>query len=158
MTTAAPPASTDPSPDPGVDTLKLLFDAVVGAVKRAQVEVQSGAEKKLAWYFPVNPTTGKPEALMVKIPVPKADGTTEFKDIPLFALVPHHDIMIDQVSVRMKVSLLDLLSTGGKTDVRAKLAGPGTDPEFMAEVEVKMKGTEPVEGIARLNDLIVKRI
>jgi hypothetical protein len=162
------PPSVDPSnPDADsveVKTLNELMNGIYLAVKRAQVEVQRGVEQKLDYYFPKNPHTALREPRTVKIPFPTVDGNkTEIREIPLFALAPHHDLMIDQVNIRMKVSLLRALSpdddtAARKVDIVATLAGPRTDPDFMAEIEIKLKGIEPVEGIARINDAIVKRL
>ncbi|MEP7120219.1 MAG: DUF2589 domain-containing protein [Byssovorax sp.] len=161
------PPSVDPSnPDANtveVKTLNELMNGIYVAVKRAQVEVQRGVDQKLDYYFPKNPHTALREPLLVEIPFPTVDDKTELRKIPLFALAPHHDLMIDQVNIRMKVSLLRALSpddgtAARKVDIVATLAGPGADPDFMAEIEIKLKGTEPVEGIARINDAIVKRL
>jgi hypothetical protein len=140
-------------------TLRVVLQAVLDAVKRAQVEVQAGAEKKLDWFFPQNRTTGQREARTVSIPLPDAQGNYHTREIPLFALVPHHDLMIDSLTLRMKLSLEDVQRLRGEEDeIAAQLPTPGLDKDFVAELEVRFKGTEAVEGVARLNDQLVKRI
>lgn len=152
-----------PTPNANHDlnaTLERMLAAVYEAVKRAQVDVQRGASKKLDWYFPKD-ETGKVTARTVAVPFPREDGSTEIREIPLFALVPHHDLMIEQVNVRMKLNLLNLTSSNSRPDVpelSSKLPKAGGDSEQYAEVEVRLRGIEPIEGIARLNDAIVKRI
>ncbi len=141
-------------------TLERMLAAVYEAVKRAQVDVQRGASKKLDWYFPKD-ERGKVSARTVAVPFPREDGGTEIREIPLFALVPHHDLMIEQVNVRMKLNLLNLTSSDSRPDVpelSSKLPKAGGDSEQYAEIEVRLRGIEPIEGIARLNDAIVKRI
>jgi hypothetical protein len=98
---------------------------------------------------------------MLDVPVPRQDGSTEIRSIPLFALVPHHDLMLEQVNVRMKLNLLQVFADKSKprtAEVSTQLPTAGGDPDVYAEIEVRLRGIEPVEGIARLNDVIVKRI
>ena len=141
-------------------TLERMLAAVYEAVKRAQVDVQRGASKKLEWFFP-HDENGKVSARCVQVPIPSDSGAVEIKEIPLFALVPHHDLMIEQVNIRLKLDLLRLTSNSGKPDVpelSSKLPKAGGDADQYAEIEVRLRGIEPIEGIARLNDAIVKRI
>ncbi|MDE2428106.1 MAG: DUF2589 domain-containing protein [Burkholderiales bacterium] len=153
------PADDGPNHDVHA-TLERMLAAVYEAVKRAQVDVQRGASKKLDWFFPRD-EQGNVSARTVSVPMPREDGSIEIREIPLFALVPHHDLMIEQVNVRLKLDLLRLTSSSGKPDVpelSSKLPKAGGDADQYAEIEVRLRGIEPIEGIARLNDAIVKRI
>lgn len=156
------PSSTRQAEEQKAETLQTLVNAIYEGVRRAQVEVQSGAEKKLDWFFPENAQTRQREPRLVHLPIPDADGRMEVRPIPLFALVPHHDLMVDQINIRLKLSLLELLQGYGrnkspKADIAARLSMAGDDREWAAEVEIKLRGIEPVEGISRLNDTILKR-
>jgi hypothetical protein len=147
-----------PSSGKEIDTVQKLLQAMCGAVKGAQTDIQQKSNKRIEWFFPTDPTTKEVKARMVKIPIPNAKGVYEEREIPLFGLVPQHDLMIGQVTIRMKLSLLDLIGNGDRPDVAAKIPTAGADPELLAEIEIRLKGTEAVEGIARINDAIVKRI
>jgi hypothetical protein len=160
-----PPAPTPPAPGPSDDdkagaTLESILVAVYEGVKRAQVHVQRGLERKMHWYFPVD-ANGNATARTVKIPVPKADGTIEEQKIPLFALAPHHDVMLDELTVRMRIDLMNIkpsIKNQEVNEIESRLATRENGKEMYADIEIKLKGTEPTEGVARLNDSIVKRI
>lgn len=146
-------------PEQHLTTLERIFVGVYEGVKRAQVDVQRGAQRKFDWFFPLNDAQQR-EARTVEVPIPLADGSTEVRKIPLFALVPHHDLMIDTVTVKMKVDLLQLTQSSLHPDINeieSAMARSGDKPEMLAEIEIHLKGTEPAEGVARLNDEIIKR-
>lgn len=160
-----PPSPPGPSPKDGgashapLTTLERIFVGVYEGVKRAQVDVQRGAQRKFDWFFPQNQDKQR-EARTVDVPIALADGTTEIRKIPLFALVPHHDLMIDAVTVKMKVDLLELTRSTTSPEINeidATMARAGAAPALFADIEIHLKGTEPVEGVARLNDEIIKR-
>lgn len=149
----------DPASHQQLTTLERIFVGVYEGVKRAQVDVQRGASRKFDWFFP-EVENGKRETRTIEVPIPQADGTTEIKKIPLFALVPHHDLMIDSVTVKMKVDLLNLTKSETNdeiNEIESVLARAGDSPSLFADIEIHLKGTDPVEGVARLNDEIVKR-
>lgn len=165
--TPPPPPPTPPPPDEPTDdgsdgndpTLERLLVAVYEGVKRAQVDVQRGAERKFDWYFPRD-DKGECKPRMVRIPLPDANGAEVVRDIPLFALVPHHDLMIDEVIVKMRVDLLELTRSAQNeqvNEIQTRLAQPSDVPQVLADIEIRLKGTDPVEGVARLNDQIIKR-
>lgn len=157
-----PPSPEQPGGDGPVDphpTLERLLVAIYEGVKRAQVDVQRGAEKKFDWYFPRD-GQGNPAPRMVRVPLPDANGLEVIRDIPLFALVPHHDLMIDEVIVKMRVDLLELTKAAQNSqvnEIRTRLAQPSDGPQILADIEIRLKGIDPVEGVARLNDEIIKR-
>lgn len=140
------------------DTFSRLLAGLYGAVKQAQCEIQNAAQERIGYFFPPDPATGKNAPVMVSVPMPDGQGNTVVCDIPLFALVPHHDLMIESVSVRMKLSLLGLIDNNGQADVNTQLNIAGADHDSLAEIEIRLKGTDAVEGIARINDALVKRI
>lgn len=153
------PEPGNPDPQHPMTTLERIFVGVYEGVKRAQVDVQRGALRKFDWFFPEN-ADKKREARTVAIPIPLPDGGTDVRTVPLFSLVPHHDLMIDEVVVKMKLDLLQLTRSETHPDINeieSSLARPGDNPALFADIEIRLKGTEPVEGVARLNDEIVKR-
>lgn len=144
-------------------SLDTIFDAIYGAVTGAHREMQRGREQQLNWFFPPelseDGTQLERKARVVSIPLPTPDGGTAMRDIPLFALVPHREITIDELTVRMKVSLGEVVPSGEEArapSMTAQLAS--SRGENFADVEIKFKGCDPVEGVARINDALVKRI
>lgn len=144
--------------DLNVDSLSQFVSAIYGAVKRAQVAVQANAQQKFDYFFPESGNGGTRVPRTVSVPFPQKDGGHAIQEVPLFALVPHHDLMVDEVNVRMKLSLLSLLGKQEYADLEAKLPSGGTSPDLIADIEIRLKGVDPVEGVARINDAIVKRI
>ncbi len=135
-----------------------LLQAVYAAVKRAQSEMQQAAEQKIAHYFPLDPQSGKPSPLMVQIPLPGPNGVPVMRDVPLFALVPHHDIMIDSVLLRMRLSLLELVQEAGQASLLTSIETRGVEPDSLAEIEIRFRGVDAAQGIARINDALIKQI
>jgi hypothetical protein len=161
------PTNQDHSFSPGNEsnessqpTLERILVAVYEAVKRAQVDVQRGIEKKINWFFPPD-EKGVSTPRMLKIPVKQIDGTETILDIPLFALAPHHDLKIEDVVVKMRVDLMQIQHSSKNptiNEIVSQLPHGGRTPDQYADIEIHLKGTDPVEGISRLSDLLTKTL
>ncbi len=80
-------------------------------------------------------------------------------EVPLLALVPHNSIKISKVKVgfRVRFGALTDSGTGRKRNALSlDLGGLFGMRRDYAEIEVTFSGTDPPEGVARLNDEIIK--
>ena len=78
--------------DEEIETLDEILHAVSQAVKDAQHEMQKNCEEHINYYFPNG------ESKMVKVSYPLPNGEMSEREVPLFALVPHREMTIDEVN------------------------------------------------------------
>jgi|GEM_PF-6885317 len=141
----------------------LTLDALLQSIHDSLSEqVRSSSERALeqllAHYMPIDQQTGLPMPRMVEIPVPGPNGTPIRRDIPLFSLVRHHDIAVESMVVRMKLGLEEGRGPDGKPSLLVRLDEDEPEKIASAEIEIRFRGVEAAEGLARINDAIVKHI
>lgn len=143
-----------------LDLFKLLT-AVGSAVKEAQLELEtSHLGHYLRHFEQVEDENGpvlKPK--MVRIEVPQPGGGVKLLSVPVVALVRHHALSLEQVTVRLAVTPAIDAETG---HIRAALAPqaklPTDAPDAQdakpprQEIELVFKRDDTPEGLARLSD------
>jgi len=135
--------------------LQSVYDSVANQVR---AHAESAMSAMLAHYFPLDPQTGQMVARVVRLPLPGPNGTPIQRDIPLFSLMRQQDVALDQLVLRMKVNLREIAGEGGAPDLRVSLDPGGAGMEARAEIEIRFRCVDGSEGLARINDAIVKQI
>ena len=135
--------------------LQAVFDGVAGRVRRNS---DSALEHMLANYFPLDPQTGQPTPRTVQVPVSGPNGTPIQRDLPLFTLAPPQEVEIDHLLLKMKLALSEQPGADGKPTLLVSLDPAGGAEAAMAEIEIRFRGIDATEGLARINGAVVKHI
>ena len=149
-----------------------FLDELVAGIQDAVVSAQRMAEKQhiemVDLYF--DDDTGEPLTMDLTIPSAHPDRVTEELKVPLICLTPLSSIKIDTLKMNLKVGMGKSMpgaksGIGGQIQQEGTLQAPpmsidmeATDPDKMAEIEIIFKGSEPPEGLMRINDNLVKTI
>ena len=149
-----------------------FLDELLGGLHDAVVSAQRLVEKQhidmVDLYF--DDETGQPLTMEMKIPSAHPDKDFEHISVPLFTLAPLSSIKIKELEMDFKVKLseqMDTISELTKSmrseDEDIKAGGISIDmnnvnPDTMANIKIKFEGTDPPEGVMRINDQLVKTI
>ena len=140
---------------------KGLYDAVV----QAQALAENQHIEALSLFFEKD---GKPKSLEVKIP--DGNGSTQVIEVPLVTLTPQSSIKIKELTMELKVKLSSFgkrkSRLGGgifcKEDAGAINADLGSSilpkRNQYANLKITFEGTDPPEGLVRLNNNLIKQI
>ena len=158
--------------DDKVVTKKVGFlDELLGGLHDAVVSAQRLVEKQhidmVDLYF--DDETGEPITMDLKIPSVHPDKEHELLKVPLITMTPLSSVKIKELNMKFKVKLGKQVDTTSnltqqigtdstQTTGALSIDMDSVDTENMAEVEVKFEGTEPPEGVARINDQLIKTI
>ena len=157
--------------DKVVTTNTGFLDELLGGLHDAVVSAQRLVEKQhidmVDLYF--DDDTGEPITMDLKIPSTHPEKEHELLKVPLITMTPISSVKIKELSMKFKVKLGKQVDT--TSNLTQQMGTDGTqatgalsidmdsvDTENMAEVEVKFEGTSPPEGIARINDQLIKTI
>ncbi len=154
-----------------------LIESIGKAVSEAQQNVELHSLYRFFNYFEEEPENdGRDDGGQVlcpktaKMAVPKSDDMngTVVSEIPLLSLVPHNQVSLKQVSVKMKVSLYtddtneivaDMNVPARNAPSSSEHAGEeGAAASQMHEVELVYQVSEKPEGLSRVVDNITKTI
>ena len=97
----------------------------------------------------------------MKVPSYESDGQPEVDiDVPLISLVPQTSMILDQVEIEFDAVLESLEGEDRNKQLQMSIGGAAKKKSESSKVKVKviMKGTEPPEGLAKVNDHILKHI
>ena len=148
-----------------------FLDELLAGLNEAVISAQRIAEKQhidmVDLYF--DDDTGEPITMDLKIPSTHPEKEYEFLKVPLITMTPISSIKIKELNMKFKVKLgkqvdtpSNLTQQMGTDSTQATGAlsvdMDSIDTDNMAEVEVKFEGTSPPEGIARINDHLIKTI
>ena len=140
---------------------KGLYDAVV----QAQALAENQHIESLSKFFDKK---GKP--LKMNIKIPDANGKEQDISVPLATLTPQSSIKIKELSMELKVKLGSFgkrkSRLGGgifcKEDAGAITADLGASilpkRNQYANLKITFEGTDPPEGVVRLNNNLIKQI
>jgi len=140
---------------------KGLYDAVV----QAQALAENQHIESLSKFFDKD---GKP--LKMNIKVPDSNGKEQDISVPLATLTPQSSIKIKELSMELKVKLGSFgkrkSRLGGgifcKEDAGAITADLGASilpkRNQYANLKITFEGTDPPEGVVRLNNNLIKQI
>ena len=148
-----------------------FLDELLAGLNEAVISAQRIAEKQhidmVDLYF--DDDTGEPITMDLKIPSVHPDKEYEILRVPLITMTPISSIKIKELNMKFKVKLGKQVDTpsnltqqigtdSNQTTGALSIDMDSTDTSNMAEVEVKFEGTEPPEGVARINDQLIKTI
>ncbi len=144
---------------PSLISLPALLETVhASVVGQVRAHSDSALEQLLARYFPLDPQTGRMTPKTVQVPLPGPNGTPVMRDVPLFLMANHHDVAIDSFVIRMKTGLREKTQPDGVSSLMLDLNATGADTQATADIEIQFRGTSAAQGIARINDTIVKQL
>jgi hypothetical protein len=146
--------------------LQALLEALHQAVSKAtNVAKESSLEGLREYFYEVCDDHGKPTGVYkpktISLSLPSPEGG-EIKsatyDVPLYSLVNHQSMTIEELKMDFEVELLGLNNLD-KEDVKSNLmaCAPGIlSKKTIAKVEVTFKGGAASEGMMKINDQIIK--
>ncbi len=152
------PSAPDPSGsgsggEPHLSSLDSLVEAVYNSVTFAQRKVETEhLSRVMSTYFDEegNPVT-------FKINLPGNNGEITETAVPLLTLAKNSHLSIKELEMELKV---DLGHFGDKENndakkLSAKMSGP-RNAENLTTIKIVMKGTGAPEGLAKINDQLIK--
>ncbi len=123
-----------------------LYDAVVSAQRAVEFQHLNAINEH---YFDKDGN-----AKTISLNLPNEAGKMQIQDIPLLTLTRNDSLSIDEVEVKMHVELGD----GDDDGILSSLTRRHDKRTSMAEMTIKFKGTAPPEGLARIDDKLIKTI
>ncbi|OYQ36209.1 hypothetical protein CHU95_05310 [Niveispirillum lacus] len=152
-------AKSGPPAEPALISLPALLETVhASVVTQVRQACDSSLEHLLARYFPLDPQTGRMTPKTVQVPLPGPNGTPILREVPLFLLANHHDVAVENFVIRLKTGLHEKTGPDGASLLMLDLANAGGEKQATAEVEIQFRGSSSAQGIARINEAIVKQI
>ena len=150
--------------------LQSLFQAIHRAVVKATRVAQDASLKSLQkdYFTEVHDESGKPTGVLkpktITMTLPHQEGPEVKKipyEVPVFALVKHQAMTIDELEMDFEVELhgldqLQLEDDSDETVLSASTSGGAFSRKTIAKVKMKFRGEEPPEGVMRLNDKVLK--
>jgi hypothetical protein len=150
--------------------LKDLIEALAGAVIEAQDRIEQHQIVNLSSYFD---SDNRPKSVLIRLPslTPGAEeGSEDLYRAPLLPLVSTNLLKIKDVEISFDVDLGAIgdggseapsthdpsqsawqsLAAGVKKSVQVHTTGPLVGKRSTAHVVLRVEGTEPTEGVARL--------
>tara|TARA_R110000868_G_C10847923_1_gene760579 strand:- start:775 stop:1176 length:402 start_codon:yes stop_codon:yes gene_type:complete len=122
-----------------------LYDAVISAQQAVELQQLQNINKD---YFDEDGN-----AKTIALNLPDDSGKMAIKNIPLLSLARHDSLSIDEVVIKMNVEL-----GNGEVGILSSLTRRHDARSSVAELTIKFKGQSPAEGLARIDDKLVKTI
>ena len=122
-----------------------LYDAVVSAQQAVEFQQLNNINE---YYFDENGN-----AKTVALNLPNDSGKMAMQNIPLLSLSRHDSLSIDEVTIKMNVEL-----GSGEVGILSSLTRRHDARASVAELTIKFKGTGMAEGLARIDDKLIKTI
>ncbi|HSG99892.1 MAG TPA: DUF2589 domain-containing protein [candidate division Zixibacteria bacterium] len=144
-----------------------ILEGITNAILHARRVVENQNQGLLRQFFDSGPDSESLRAKVVVIHVPSMTeaGKTEPIEVPLVTLVPLSGLEIADVTIEFKAEILGLddaeaMEKGAKEkQLFLGLKGGGSSKKSNeVSVKVTVKGTDPPEGLVRINQHILKQI
>jgi hypothetical protein len=144
-----------------------IFDDLLGAIQNSIIRAQSLTQHQylnlLKEYFDQD---NKPIMIEMKIPSyntqsqnPQSSNSDGFETVfvPKICLVPLSSLRLKELDIKFKVQFSELIKGGEpkENSLFAKLPFGKTE-NHIADVEITFEGTEPPEGVLRINQHLIK--
>jgi hypothetical protein len=145
-----------------------IFDDLLEAIQSSIIQAQSLSQHQyltlLKEYFDKD---NKPIMVEMKVPSYNPQSSSEddsSKDgfetiyVPRICLVPLSSLRIKELDIKFQVQFAELIKGGEQKAGHSLFARLpfGKVENHMADVEIKFEGTEPPEGVLRINQHLVK--
>lgn len=143
------------------------FEELTQSCTQAVIQAHKASEEQhlsiLERFFDMDGDQRVPKMVAMKVSRQQgADATDTTIEVPLISLVPFNSLMISDVEIEFHASLASVSpSEAGKPgDIQLNVGGSGVlgSRKNNVRVSIKMRGTNPPEGLVRVNDNIIKRI
>ncbi len=142
------------------------FDDLVEAITNAAIHARKVTEQQhislMEEFFERDVKTGQLKAKTVELHVPSlSHGVDEHEPIqvPLITLVPMNSLHLTEVSIDFKAHLSGLEDKSSGKRIHMSLTGGGIlKKQNEVNVRITVKGTDPPEGLVRINERIMKQI
>jgi len=141
-----------PEPAPASSSLDKLVESIYNSAVYAQRKVETEHLNRLmSTYFD---DEGNP--ITFKVNLPGNDGEIKEASIPLLTLSPNSHLAISELEMNLKVDLGQFNDEKSvKNNKLSAKMGTGNNSN-LANIRIKMSSTDPPEGLARINDQLVK--
>lgn len=145
-----------------IHTLDDLIEAVTNAVVHARRVSERQHLASLTSFFDLKDGVRVAKTAKVVVPSPSGDGDPLVEvDVPLITLVPLNSLLLSDIEFEFEAYLSSLDGEADnvkKKSLRMDVGGRGVVGQKKNNVKVKvcMKGTDPPEGLVKVNDQILK--
>jgi hypothetical protein len=146
------PPSTE-GDDGGLNSLDKLVQAIYNSVTFAQRKVETEhLGRVMSTYF-----DDEGNAKTFKVQLPGNDGKITTSDIPLITLTNNSHLSINEIEMELAVNLSHFEDeiNNENNKLCAKISG-ARGQDNLTKIKIKMKGEDTPEGIARINDQLIK--
>lgn len=150
-----------------IESLDVLIESIYDAVSKAQRNIRLNNLNELDFYFPYDSEEGIRKPKTVEIKLPSQTGEQKVMGVPLFSLINHTPLNIEEFNVKFKINMSTAKRIQDRygnhkhfrerkykicTDIR------GANKKNIAEVELRCKAEETPEGISRIADALHKTL
>lgn len=150
-----------------IESLDVLIESLYDAVSKAQRNIRLNNLNELDFYFPYDSEEGIRKPKTVEIKLPSQTGEQEIMAVPLFSLINHTPLNIEEFNVKFKINMSTAKRIQDRygnhkhfrerkykicTDIR------GANKKNIAEVELRCKAEDTPEGISRIADVLHKTL
>ena len=153
-----------------IDTLDTILEAMYDAVSKAQRNIRANNLHEINMYFPYNEVDEVYEPRMMRLRMPSVNGDDQIIDVPMYSLVHHHTLDIEEFKIRFKINLSTAAALQQrnqapgihgiqyKVSTDIKNVGKNKSKSNLADIELKCRLAEPPEGLSRIGTHLDKLI
>jgi len=139
----------NPAPNKSFDELiRALYNSVSFAQRRVETEHMAHVMRT---YFDED---GTPKCYRIKLPT--NEGGEAETDIPLLTLAPSQHLSISELEMEFDVDIGEFSNDEANGEKVSARIGSENHHKNKANIKLKFKGSAPPEGIARVNDQLIK--
>ena len=139
---------------------EIQFDALCNSIHEAVLKATNTAkEQHLRDVEEFIDKDGKPETIKLLLPSQDPEDSTEVEyHVPIFSLIPHKSLTVSEISVDFTCKFRALKSKNKKTKdaIAAALSRSKSGTSSEATVNIKFVASDPPEGLARINDRLLR--
>ena len=148
-----PPTGTSGGDGGSLNSLDKLVQAIYNSVTFAQRKVETEHLKMvMSTYF-----DDEGNARTFRVQLPGNGGEITTADIPLITLTNNSHLAIDEIEMKLAVNLSHFEDeiNNENNKLCAKMAGT-RGQDNLTKIRIKMKGKDTPEGLATINDQLIK--
>lgn len=141
-----------PPPQEGCSSLDKLIESIYNSVVYAQRKVETEhLNRVMSTYFDKE---GNP--ITFKVNLPSNDGKMTEAAVPLLTLAPNTHLGISELEMSLKVDLGEFSDEENIKNKKLSAKITGERNKELAEIKIKLTGMDAPEGLAKLNDQLIK--
>lgn len=140
-------------PEAAANSLDKLIQAIYNSVTFAQRKVETEhLSRVMSTYF-----DKKGNAKTFRVQIPGNNGEIKTADVPLITLTNNAHLAIDEIEMELAVDLSHFEDEINNENHKlcAKITGT-RGQDNLTKIKIKMKGNDTPEGLARINDQLIK--